>query len=240
MLFFFLVIIATLSALNAFLHQPQCFHANTRSLQKNSHQRSSLKMVVVDQEERPKISIGEYFTPPQIDRTNLIVTLLGQATLTTFAFLGGSFVNTLSGYNLIDVLNNASFDYDTMKFALIFGTGMLGVGLAADRLPGEYFQTLYRDTKIFTLRLLGRNSNPIPAGATAFLVSSSASISEELFFRGFVYQLMASTFDPLSGLLISSALFGLAHFPIVGIKCFYYHHYYSSRLSILPCVTDLY
>jgi hypothetical protein len=221
----FLVLIATLSALSAFMHQPQCFHAHTRSLQKVTHQKSCLKMIVVDQEERPIITIGEYFTPPQIDRTNLIVTLLGQATLTTFAFLGSSFVNTLSGYNLINILNNASFDYDTMKFALIFGTGMLGVGLAADRLPGDYFRTLFRDTKIFTLRLLGRNSNPIPAAATAFLVSSSASISEELFFRGFIYQLMASTFDPASGLLISSALFGLAHFPILGIKSFYYHHY---------------
>lgn len=166
-------------------------------------------MVVVDQEERPKITIGEYFTPPQIDRTNLIVTLLGQATLTTFAFLGGSLVNTISGYNLIDILNNVSFDYDTMKFAAIFGTGMLAVGLASDRFPTEYFQNLHRDTKIFTLRLLGRNSNAGPAAATSFLVSASASISEELFFRGFIYQLMAATFDPLSGLIISSALFGL-------------------------------
>ena len=35
-----------------------------------------------------------------------------------------------------------------------------------DRLPGPFFENLYRDTKYFTLRLLGRNSAFLPAAAT--------------------------------------------------------------------------
>ena len=106
---------------NAFMHQPSLARISTKQLLCRK-QSAYLKMIVVDQPEeakRPIISVGEYFTPPQIDRTNLIVTLIGQGILTAFAFGSGA----LSGVN---VLNNINFDFDSMNFAFTFGTLMLG------------------------------------------------------------------------------------------------------------------
>lgn len=107
--------------LNAFIHLPSNLKkfGTTAALQKRS---SQLKMIVVDQPDeaqRPVISVGEYFTPPQIDRTNLIVTLIGQGILTGIAFGSGAISNT-------NVLHNINFDYDSMKFACTFGALMLG------------------------------------------------------------------------------------------------------------------
>ena len=96
-----------------------------------------------------------------------------------------------------------------------------GAGFVIDRLPGPFFEGLYRDTKYFALHLLGKNSNVLPAAGTSFLVSASSSIAEELFFRGFLFQYLDSMFhSPILSLLASSGLFGLAHFPVFGANAF--------------------
>ena len=106
---------------DGFMHLPPTSQRSSNKLAlRQKHVR--LNMIVVDQPdetERPVISVGEYFTPPQIDRTNLIVTLIGQGILTGFAFGSGILSNT-------NVLNNVNFDYDSMKFAFTFGALMLG------------------------------------------------------------------------------------------------------------------
>ena len=43
-----------------------------------------------------------------------------------------------------------------------------------------------------------------------------AATGEEVFFRGFLYNLFDSAFGYNSALFLSSALFGLAHFPVFG------------------------
>jgi membrane protease YdiL (CAAX protease family) len=81
-----------------------------------------------------------------------------------------------------------------------------------DRLPGKFFQTVNRDTRIFALRSLGRNTSyPVAAFASA-LTSLGAGISEEVFFRGFCWSLIVGAFhNEYLALALSSALFGLAH-----------------------------
>ena len=153
--------------LHAFMHH---LPMNSRSLStaKELQKRSiRLNMIVVDQPEeskRPVISVGEYFTPPQIDRTNVIVTLVGQGILTAMAFGSGAISST-------NVLQNINFDPESMKFAFTFGVLMLGrfstistvnsliinqiflkrilvAGLITDRLPGQFFESTFRDTKV--------------------------------------------------------------------------------------------
>ena len=153
--------------LHAFMrHSPmnsKCL-STAKELQKRS---THLNMIVVDQPDeskRPVISVGEYFTPPQIDRTNVIVTLVGQAFLTALAFGSGAISST-------NVLHEVNFDPESMKFAFTFGVLMLGrfsgiitenslilnrisskcftvAGLITDRLPGQFFESTYRDTKV--------------------------------------------------------------------------------------------
>jgi Type II CAAX prenyl endopeptidase Rce1-like len=76
---------------------------------------------------------------------------------------------------------------------------------------------MYRDTKYFTLRLLGRNTKLVPAVGTAFLVSASSSIAEELFFRGFMLQYFNDLFhNPFLALVLNAGIFGFSHFPVLG------------------------
>jgi membrane protease YdiL (CAAX protease family) len=85
-----------------------------------------------------------------------------------------------------------------------------------DALPVPYFQDVYRDTKYFVLRLLGRNSNAAAVLLATLVVSCGAAVAEEVFFRGFCFNAFAGYFDPWVALISSSALFGLAHFPVFG------------------------
>ena len=93
----------------------------------------------------------------------------------------------------------------------------IATGLVIDNLPGEKFQEIARDTRIFSLRLLGRSTSPITAGLVALLVSATAAFSEELFFRGFLYNFIEQSLGTSIAFVSSSGLFGLAHFPFFGI-----------------------
>lgn len=120
MRFFALLAFGIMVHVNAFMRLPPMQKSTNKLVLRQKSMR--LNMIVVDQpdeSERPVISVGEYFTPPQIDRTNLIVTLIGQGILTAFAFGSGILSKT-------NVLNNINFDLDSMQFAFTFGTLMLG------------------------------------------------------------------------------------------------------------------
>jgi membrane protease YdiL (CAAX protease family) len=44
----------------------------------------------------------------------------------------------------------------------------------------------------------------------------TAALAEEIFFRGLVFNLVSAYSDPITGALVSSAIFGLAHHPVLG------------------------
>ena len=72
------------------------------------------------------ITVGEFFTPPYIDRTNVAILLTGQMLLTLLALGAGRLLN-------IDVINGSSgvlsFDIDSMKQAAFVGSLLLTAGL---------------------------------------------------------------------------------------------------------------
>jgi hypothetical protein len=78
-------------------------------------------VVEIEQEEkRPLVTVGEYFTPPYIDRANRNLLLTGQALMVGLAFFSGWLSKT-------DILQpGVSFDFESMKFAFLFGAGMIG------------------------------------------------------------------------------------------------------------------
>lgn len=55
-----------------------------------------------------------------------------------------------------------------------------------DRLQGP-FAPLYRDTKVFSLRLLGRRTDSGTAALAAAALALAAAVSEELLFRGLIF-----------------------------------------------------
>lgn len=123
--------------------------------------------------QRPVITVGEFFSPPYVDKANVLFTLFGQGLLTIVA-LG---LSELVGLELITP-EKLSFDAPAMSYAAAVGALALLLGQIVDRLPGRFWQQMYLETKVFTLRLLGRNTAPLPAAVVAFLTSSSAAISE--------------------------------------------------------------
>jgi Type II CAAX prenyl endopeptidase Rce1-like len=63
--------------------------------------------------------------------------------------------------------------------------------------------------------MLGRQTNPVVAAFVSLSLTIGAAFSEEIFFRGFCYQILqVATNSPIIALIGSSTLFGLAHYPV--------------------------
>jgi len=86
----------------------------------------------------------------------------------------------------------------------------------ADPLPSRFFQDLSRDTRFFTLSLLGRPSNPAISALVALVISVAAGYAEEICFRGFLFNSLTHSFGAVSAAVATSALFGLLHAPLLG------------------------
>jgi membrane protease YdiL (CAAX protease family) len=87
-----------------------------------------------------------------------------------------------------------------------------------DRLP--WFQGITRDTKLYTLALLGYKKDIPKALGIGLLLSVAAAVGEELFFRGVLQTGFSGAYGPTWGLLISSFLFGVFHTPFPAANAF--------------------
>ena len=133
-----------------------------------------------------EILTPEYFyTPVSIDSAAVGWTLATQTLLINLSFLAGYLLDSR-----LTTLTKLSFDPSSISLGLLFGTGMALLGAIADTLP--IFKDITRDTRMFTLRLLGRDTAPISALGTALLLSLGAGIAEEAFFRGVLNTLLLS------------------------------------------------
>ena len=72
------------------------------------------------------ITVGEFFTPPYIDRTNVAILLTGQMLLTLLALGAGRILNIDVVFGSSGVL---SFDVESMKQAAFIGSILLTAGL---------------------------------------------------------------------------------------------------------------
>jgi len=69
------------------------------------------------------------------------------------------------------------------------------------------------ETKNYTLYLFGRSPPLLNALLVSLIVAASSGITEEMFFRGFVFQVMEKNSFTSFAVFASAAIFGLAHFP---------------------------
>ena len=113
-------------------------------------------------------------------------------------------------------LQYLSFDSNSMILALQISAFLLIGGVLFDKAPSEKIQRIVRDTRVYTLRIIGRNSDPISAFGVALLLSLAAGLSEELLFRGFLQMWIRQWAGSQLAIMASAALFGLAHFPAFG------------------------
>lgn len=123
-------------------------------------------------------------------------------------------------------------------------------GLVCDALPLEPFRSIQRNTRIFTLYLLGRRTSTPLAAVVAMLISGTAAFSEECAFRGFLFTILGRTFGLPAALIGSSVLFGLAHFQqcesnvltasLLGATFGYAYHLSGYNIAVPIAVHTLY
>lgn len=69
-------------------------------------------------------------------------------------------------------------------------------------------------TTLYSLFIIGRSPSVLRAMLVSFLISLTAAISEEVFFRGFVYQAIEAASNTPIAVFASAGIFGFAHFPL--------------------------
>mmetsp|Transcript_9399 Transcript_9399/g.8399 ORF Transcript_9399/g.8399 Transcript_9399/m.8399 type:complete len:309 (-) Transcript_9399:162-1088(-) len=150
-------------------------------------------------------------TSPFVDKLVVGWTFAGQGLLVNLALVFGLLV----GFNPSDNFSMI-FNKDSMALAMEFAFGMFLIGQTVDRIPWPLFQKFELETRMFTLRILGRNSPISLALVTALLISAGAGFSEELFFRGLLFPIFNQYLGIIPAYVITSSLFGLAHSPVFG------------------------
>jgi hypothetical protein len=107
------------------------------------------------------------FTPPVLDGLGILWVVTGQSILLNTASLAGFILG-------VDILNFSHFAINPSALASGLGGGALlaGLGLLFDNIPSEFFQSVSRDTKLYTLRLIGRNTKFIPALVASSFIST--------------------------------------------------------------------
>ena len=144
---------------------------------------------------------------PKIDVSSILAIFLGQSLLLIIILMLEIFTN----FNLMPSAGYLSFNLSSISSAFIFSLPLVIGGWILDTVS----PIIYRNTKTFSLRLLGYSTTPIIASFTAFVLSFCAGLSEEIFFRGFLFSVLQKYSNLWTAWLGSAIIFGLAHYPFI-------------------------
>ena len=118
------------------------------------------------------VNMQEFFTPPYADGFIIGITLLGQSLLVDFSMLI-SFV-----YSFFDTrqlaTRNFGFDSESMTTAVLFALPLLAVALAMTSLPFKVSKEIMRDTRLYALKVLGRNTSFLQAFLLSAVLAGNA------------------------------------------------------------------
>jgi len=190
-------------------HSKDVMHRPESHLQKHSQVRSHLEMTI---ELRPTDRNKNVIIISEEPTNFLKNALSGQAILLATSALVGA----LLSLNPLGEELKLPLEWEDWKLVYSFVVPTIAVGFVVDRLPGKVFQDMFMDTKLFVLRILGFSTNIVSAITLSALLSTGAAISEEVFFRGLLFTIIAPIFGLWPALIISSLSFGFAHFPKLG------------------------
>lgn len=96
----------------------------------------------------------------------------------------------------------------------------------------NFFQDASREAKYAILRLFGKKTSQREVALATAAISLGGGISEEIFFRGFLFSLMSKSFGEMEALIVSSFVFAVAHFPVFGTNMIL-EFLYGSLLALL-------
>ena len=156
------------------------------------------------------MNLREVFTPRTLNNAGIFWTIAGDVFLLNVGF----FLAFVSDIDLTQA-STSFLDGGVWIDTLYISAFVILAGWLFDKIPTKSIREIVSDTRFYTLRLLGRNTNPIRAFFVSTVLSAVAAFCEELVFRGFVLVGLMDAFG-LSALIasvISSLLFGLSHSP---------------------------
>ena len=81
-----------------------------------------------------------------------------------------------------------------------------------ENMPPDYMRPSTRAANLAILRLFGRKTPDRMVAMSTSVVAFGSGISEEIFFRGFCYTVIAKAFGDMKALLASSLIFATAHY----------------------------
>jgi membrane protease YdiL (CAAX protease family) len=142
--------------------------------------------------------------------------LLGKLfTSQALILIGGLLSSHLHGMDVIQV-KSMLLTFDALKLTAACMAAMVGALACILVIPGVKTQALNM-TKGFCFGLIGSDASVGTAALISLIVGLSAGVSEEIFFRGYLINALKTGLPDPAPLLISSALFGLAHYPGVAM-----------------------
>ena len=111
--------------------------------------------------EAPPVSVMELFTPPFADGFTIGATLLGQAFLVNLSFVLNFISFFFAANPVVDLYT--IFSVESMNMAISF-TILLLMGIVIfDNLPFKASKDVARDTRFYSLKILGRKTSVIKA-----------------------------------------------------------------------------
>ena len=116
-------------------------------------------------EGKAEVFLPQFFLSSKPDQRSITATLIGQGVLVGITFLTAYFFKQETG------LENIRFDYESVRTALFIAAPMIVGGFIFDNLPWKVAKEINRDTKVFTVRMLGRESNILTSVLISFLLA---------------------------------------------------------------------
>uniref|UniRef100_A0A0G4I0J1 EF-hand domain-containing protein n=1 Tax=Chromera velia CCMP2878 TaxID=1169474 RepID=A0A0G4I0J1_9ALVE len=105
----------------------------------------------------------------------------------------------------------AGVEPERLVNAALVGAGMAGGFAVLNLLPLDYIREIERDTDLFCLGLMGKDTKPGRVFLYSLALALGASVSEEIFFRGVLLPLGAQYLGEGVSLVVSSLIFGVGH-----------------------------
>lgn len=208
-----LFLLLTLLSTDAFLHVK---HATCRpSLHALTRRPSLAPLFDSEPSYDDKTSPKRHFPPvdlilkPSIDLPSIVALVQGQAILLLVVLA----LQSLMGFQVLAWDGLRATNESTLTSALALSLPIILAGIVFDNLPWEFAKKVQLDTKVFSLRLLGRATPPAVAAGVAALLSASTAVAEEVFFRGLIFEAIYTYSDIPTAIVGSSILFGIAHSP---------------------------
>lgn len=209
-------ILTLLSLLTAILHSDAYLASNGRPLSLTlKHRQPLTPLLATEPALDDEVGNSRLFPPlelilkPSLDVPSVVALLQGQSILLLVVLA----LQELTGLQVLPWEEWLQLDWSMISNSALFSIPLILAGFLLDNSKWDFAKKVQRDTTVFSLRVIGRSTPTLAAAGIAALLSISAGLAEEVFFRGFIFDVILKFSNVPIAIIGSSIFFGLAHSP---------------------------